>query len=275
VLTLGVVACGGRQQSAGTIVFSHGVGDDIFEMAPAPKSRLRRLTRLAGAQLDPSWSPDARKIVFRDSRRGVNFNDEIAVMDADGSHVRDLTHNEANDWSPAWSPDGTTIVFASERSAPLSLWTMRADGSRPKRLSTGIDEYPAWSPDGDWITYGHDLPQSDIWLIRPDGSGAHALTHSFEPEWLPAWSPSGDRIAYVRGYEGHTAVWVMNADGSDQRPLTHGNKDMAPAWAPDGKRLVFTRDDILHLVDADGGHVESLEVEGGLPSWGDSARARG
>jgi Tol biopolymer transport system component len=40
-------------------------------------------------------------------------------------------------------------------------------------------------------------------------------------------------------------------------PLTHGNKDMAPAWAPDGKRIVFTRDNILHLVDADGGNVES------------------
>jgi Tol biopolymer transport system component len=143
VLALGVVGCRGRQRPAGTIVFTHGVGDDIFEMAPAANSRLRRLTRLAGAQLDPSWSPDTRKIVFRDSRRGVNSNDEIAVMDADGSRVRNLTHNQANDWSPAWSPDGTTIVFASERSAPLSLWTMRADGSRPKRLSTGIDEYPA------------------------------------------------------------------------------------------------------------------------------------
>jgi hypothetical protein len=39
-------------------------------------------------------------------------------------------------------------------------------------------------------------------------------------------------------------------------PLTHGNKDMAPAWAPDGS-IVFTRDNILHLVDADGGNVES------------------
>ena len=272
VLALGAAACGSRQRPTGAVVFSHG---EIFETGPVRGDRVRRLTSLPGAQLDPSWSPDANRIVFRDSRRGINFNDEISVMDADGSNVRNLTRNPANDWSPAWSPDGKRIVFASERSSPLSLWTMRADGSRPTRLTKGIDEYPAWSPDGKWIAYGHDLPQSNIWLVRPDGSGAHALTHSSDPEWLPTWSPSGDRIAYVRGYEGHTAIWVMNADGSGQRRLTRGRVDMAPAWAPDGKRLVFSRDGVLHLVDADGDHVESLGVEGDLPSWGDPRAPKG
>jgi TolB protein len=266
---LGAVGCDSEQRPTGAIVFSQGAGNDIFEMTPVRGSRLRRLTRLPGAQLDPSWSPDGRRIVFRDSGRGVNLNDEISVMDADGTHVRNLTRNPANDWSPAWSPDGNRIVFASERSAPLSLWTMRTDGSRPTRLTNGTDEYPAWSPDGDSIAYGHGLPQSDIWLVRPDGSSPHALTRSLDPEWLPAWSPDGDRIAYVRGYEGETAVWVMNADGSDQRQLTHGSTDMAPAWAPDGKRLVFSRDEILYLLNADGDHLESLAVKGVLPSWGD------
>jgi len=57
--------------------------------------------------------------------------------------------------------------------------------------------------------------------------------------------------------------------------LTHGNKDMAPAWAPDGNRLVFTRNDILHLVDADGGHVESLGGRGGAPQLGATQLAPG
>ncbi|HYX89089.1 MAG TPA: hypothetical protein VE753_06950 [Gaiellaceae bacterium] len=61
----------------------------------------------------------------------------------------------------------------------------------------------------------------------------------------------------------------MNVDGSGQRRLTGGTQDMAPAWAPDGKRLVFSRGAVLHLVDADGSNVESLQVEGVWPSWGD------
>ena len=59
------------------------------------------------------------------------MNDEISVVDADGSRLQVLSRNDANDWLPAWSPDGTTIVFASERRFPLSLWTMRPDGSNP------------------------------------------------------------------------------------------------------------------------------------------------
>jgi TolB protein len=95
-----------------------------------------------------------------------------------------------------------------------------------------------------------------------------------DPEWLPAWSPDGERIAYASGYEGHTAVWVMNANGGGRRQLTHGQGDMAPAWTPDGRRLVFTRDGVLYVMDADGGRVESLAAEGVLPSWGDRAGPR-
>lgn len=264
-----MLRCGNERPPRGAIAFSHSLNDDLFETAPVRGARVRRLTRLPGAQLDPSWSPDGRRIVFRDSRRGINVDDEISVMDADGSNMRRLTSNAANDWSPAWSPDGRRIVFASTRRAQLSLWTMRADGTDVTPLTKGVDEYPSWSPTGDWIAYGHGLPQSDIWLVRPDGSDAHAVTHGLDPEWLPAWSPGGDEIAFVHGYEGHTAVWIMKPDGSGQRKLTSGPHDMAPAWAPDGKRLVFSRDETLTVVDADGGDIRNLGVEGVLPSWGD------
>lgn len=121
---------------------------------------------------------------------------------------------------------------------------------------------------GDWIAFGHGLPQSDIWVTRPDGSEGHALTDSLEPEWLPAWSPSGEKIVFVRGFEGQTTLWIMNADGSGQRQLTRIHGDMSPAWAPHGSRLVFVRNGSLYLMDPSGEHVRSLQVEGVLPSWG-------
>lgn len=254
---------------AGVIAFSHGFEDDIFAISPVLGSEIRRLTKIRGPQFDPSWSPNGRRIVFRDSRAGVNKNDEIYVMNGDGSRVRNLTRNSANDWSPAWSPDGRKIVFASTRgNGQLSLWIMRADGTGAARLTTGTDEYPSWSPKGDWIAFGHGLPQSDIWVVRPDGSEGHALADSLEPEWLPAWSPSGEKIVFVRGYEGQTTLWIMNADGSGQRQLTRIHGDMSPAWAPDGSRLVFVRNGSLYLMDPSGEHVQSLQVEGVLPSWG-------
>src|SRR4051794_8494898 len=80
----------------------------------------------------PGFSPDGRLIAYRDSRHGINEDDEVWVMDRDGRHARNLTRDHGNDWSPAWSPDGRTIAFASTRSGALELWTMAADGRAPQ-----------------------------------------------------------------------------------------------------------------------------------------------
>jgi hypothetical protein len=63
----------------------------------ADGSGLRRLTTRAGPQFDPAFSPDGRRIAYRDSTSGINGDDEIWVMDADGSHASDLTQNSADD----------------------------------------------------------------------------------------------------------------------------------------------------------------------------------
>src|SRR5437763_2960184 len=119
----------------GRIVFSRR--DDIWS-ANADGSGLRRLTSARGAEFDPSWSPDGTRIVYRDSRRGINVNDELYVMDADGSHRRNLTHTVTNEWSPAWSPDGRAIAYYSGQ-----LFVMNADGSAPHPITKIEGEYPA------------------------------------------------------------------------------------------------------------------------------------
>ena len=58
--------------------------------------------------------PDGHFVVYRDSRRGINEDDEIYVVRADGTGVRNLTNDPANDWGPDWSSDGEWIVFNSD-----------------------------------------------------------------------------------------------------------------------------------------------------------------
>jgi hypothetical protein len=60
----------------------------------------------------PSWSPDGSRIAFSSSR---DKNDEIYVMNADGTGKTRLTRNRAEDEAPTWSPDGGQIAFASDR----------------------------------------------------------------------------------------------------------------------------------------------------------------
>ncbi len=83
------------------------VADRPVVVAPTP-APATRLTVHDASDSFPAWSPDGRRIAFESDRDG---NDEIYVMNADGSGVTRLTDNDAIDRSPAWSPDGRRIAF--------------------------------------------------------------------------------------------------------------------------------------------------------------------
>ncbi len=219
----------GAPSPSGTLAFSSPEESDVV-VAAADGSGLRRLTSTPGPQFDPSFSPDGRRIAYRDSRRGINRDDEIWVMNADGSHAVNLTRNSANDWSPAWSPDGGSIAFASTRSGALNLWTMATDGSRAERLTSSLSEYPSWSPDSSRIAFSMlSAGPVQIGVIDRDGGRERTLTPITENSELPAWSPDGSQIAFCRGFEGHRAVWIMRADGTDAHRLTSaGSDDVGP-----------------------------------------------
>jgi Tol biopolymer transport system component len=252
----------------GTLSFSDPDFGDIF-VARVGGAEVRRLTSTRGPQFDPSFSPDGQRIAYRDSRRGINVDDEIWVMDADGSDATNLTHHRADDWSPAWSPDGDTIAFASTRSGSLRLWTMAADGSHPTRLTRSPGEYPSWSPDGSRIAFSVvSAGAVQIGVIGRDGGGEHTITPITENSELPAWSPDGSRIAFCRGFEGERSIWTMRPDGSDARALPRtSSDDVGPAWSPDGRFIAFARRGELMVVRPDGSSERALGIRGVLPTW--------
>ncbi|MBI1928203.1 PD40 domain-containing protein [Candidatus Poribacteria bacterium] len=95
--------------------------------------------------LQPAWSPDGAKIAFVSTRDG---NNEIYVMNADGTNPMNLTHHPASELYPAWSPDGTKIAFVSGRDGNAEIYVMNADGTNPVNLTNhpANDTTPSWSP---------------------------------------------------------------------------------------------------------------------------------
>jgi Tol biopolymer transport system component len=187
----------------------------------------------------PTWSPDGTKIAFTSTRDG---NEEVYVMNADGSGQTNLTNHPASDIFPAWSPDGTKIAFTSGRDFDWEVFVVNADGSSPTNLTNNdnlnSDLEPDWSPDGTKIAFRASRYDSygfgfDIYVMNADGSGQINLTEhpAFDSE--PAWSPDGAQIVFQSDRDGNFEIYVMNADGSGQTNLTNNPaSDFKPDWQP-------------------------------------------
>lgn len=107
---------------------------------------LDRLTTGEGEAVTPSWSPDGTKIAFAWTRGFEPGNFNIFIMDVATRNVVQLTHGAGRNENPTWAPDGLHIVFSSTRGGSHQIWSMLADGTQLKQLTTrGRNEMPVWS----------------------------------------------------------------------------------------------------------------------------------
>jgi len=111
----------------------------------ADGSNLRRLITAGGDASGPSWSPNGMFIAFhwRVTETGTY---DIYVVEIATGRIIQLTHDTGRNESPSWSADGRRLVFQSTRSGTRQVWTMLADGTNPKQLTTaGQNWNPNWS----------------------------------------------------------------------------------------------------------------------------------
>jgi Tol biopolymer transport system component len=147
---------------------------------------------------DPDWSLDGSQIAFSATAGG---NQDIYIINADGTGLVRVTNHPASDKYPDWSPDGTMIVFSSPRDGDTIddifvidiTQGMEEDGNIPLQLTFGetFDVDPDWNWDGSIIVYAaHHAGASHatLFLINATGGSSYQLlrenTYHF-PQWRP------------------------------------------------------------------------------------------
>jgi len=97
-----------------------------------------------GYLIDPAWAPNGQLLAF--SWRRPTGNYDIYVMDVATRQIIELTRDAGRNERPSWAPDGRHIVFESTRSGSRQIWSMLADGTQARQLTTtGHNESPNWS----------------------------------------------------------------------------------------------------------------------------------
>ncbi|MEX1171479.1 MAG: S9 family peptidase [Chloroflexota bacterium] len=219
---------------------------------------------------DPQWSPDGRRLAFvRD--------DEVWIVESDGSRMTRVVTKPGGGREPRWSPDGRTLGFISRRRGWSQVW--RIDAPVPRRGRPQRDPRPpeavpvtpagvdvqgyAWSPDGMRLAVmaqqrPDDLDTSQISLVDV-ATGAHEVvagerSHDTSASWLPDGS-----LVHVSDADGWFQVVRRSADGRDRIVLTDGPHEhgepgggygYAPLPSPDGRRVVHieVHDGLIDLV---------------------------
>src|SRR5262245_47921056 len=175
----------------------------------------------------------------------------IYTVNADGSDERRVIPSKPSTYlaDVRWVAGGKRLAFTDEYN---QWWWMNADGSDVRQWTERPDRFDyAISPDRRW--YAHEATPTfsgskSIYRESTRTGATRRLTLSQRKvpvRWedrvddvAPAWSPKRNEIAFVRRRRGggDAALYLMNADGSQQRAIAP--KALGFAWSPDGTRLV-------------------------------------
>lgn len=210
--------------------------------ARVDNSSLRQLTH-EGRNFFPSWSPDGRWIVFDSSLNDPKGANVLWKVRSDGSERTDISEHGVGEWRmPDWSPDGNWIAFQSYEGtlSGAEIAIMDTSGNNKVRLTfdRDHDQFPKFSPDGFRVAYYAQpiisgITSGDgVWVINIDGSNRRQVSpdHTASADW----SPDGGQIVFVyanaidRTAPGNRQLWLVNADGTGLRQLTHFNEPVAP-----------------------------------------------
>jgi Tol biopolymer transport system component len=203
----------------------------------------------------PNWDPDGTSLL-------VNGGGRLMRMPLDKPRLVPLNSGFAvrcnNDHGI--SPDGRSIVLSHHTERGSEVYLMPASGGTPTPVTSHAPSWwHGWSPDGRTLTYVGARDGSrviDVFTIPISGGEETRLTNGEGHCDGPDYSADGKSIYYNCDRAGHAQIWVMDADGANQRMLFADDQvNWFPHPSPCGRHLVY-----LAYPPATLGHPANLPV---------------
>jgi Tol biopolymer transport system component len=230
--------------------------------------------------VQPSWSPDGRRIAYWALPFPGTQRDIWTVDPKGGPPVR-VTDDPPNDWNPVWSPDSRYLNFVSDRGGIMNLWRVAIDtetgrpSSLPERvvLPSVRVAHPSFSFYGQRLTWASITSVSNLQAVTIDpvhltitGPEVSITTGSGRTQF----DVSPDEAWMVFGRD--NILHVARLDGGDSHPVSRaGMRARMPVWSPDGSRIAFQADPegkaVIWTVSIDGSHIQkAVEARGDVGS---------
>jgi Tol biopolymer transport system component/imidazolonepropionase-like amidohydrolase len=249
-------------------------------LVPASGGVARPITdavRDSAEDLDPSFSPDGRRVLFRGERNGRTG---LWLMSLEAGSPRQLTqlaNPGGYDGNAAWSPDGRTIAFAhtvmpdSPDSRPRSAIMLLdvASGNVRELSIKGLPSPnvsdPAWLGDGKQIAFVTRIAQTErggrVWTVSIDGAEATPVSGESMQALAPSFSSDGQRMAYFAAdTAGRTQVWmqeIANGTSAAKPPIRLTNHNDITVtrirWLPREDAWMYSADGRIWKVGTSGG----------------------
>jgi TolB protein len=206
------------------------------------------------------FAPDSKRIIFQaEEKDSENPFYQIFVMDLDTGTTRRVSPGIGKTTCSFFRPDGKKIIFASTHLDPDAR-KHYAEERRQRDEERAQKKRRRYQWDFD--------PHMNIFEANPDGTALKPLTHAAGYNAEGSYSPDRKSIVFCsnRGAPKDLELYLMDADGSNVRQLTHAPHcyNGGPFFSPDGKRVVFRSDRKrkdhlqLYVINRDGSGEKAL-----------------